>query len=71
MRDKDYRLGIYGGLSGSLKLLPYAMVITDDETTETVAKIFLELFKIVGSAPETIVTDEQASIKAGLDLLRY
>lgn len=70
-RGKDYRLGIIGGLSGSMKLLPFAFVIVDDETTETIAKTLYECFKLLGGKPKTIITDEQASIKAAINLLKY
>jgi hypothetical protein len=59
------------GLSSSMKLISFASVIVEEESAETIAKIFYEMFRLLGNAPEVIISDEQASIRAGLNILNY
>lgn len=39
-QGRKYAVGFIVGLNNNSKLTPYAIVITDDETKETMAKIF-------------------------------
>ena len=55
--ELKYGVGFIVGIKNNYKITPFAVVVTDAEFKERMAKIFLEFFKLMGKAPEAIFTD--------------
>lgn len=65
----QYGLGIFSGISNSNSIIIYGFCLLTTERTEDFVEIFKGFFSLIGGVPDTIITDEQASIESALKQL--
>ena len=65
-----YGLGIFTGISNTNSVVILGFCVMSSEQKEDFEKVFRGFFTLMGSQPQTIVTDEQAAIEAALESLK-
>lgn len=64
--EKEFKLGVFAGLSKEYTIKPFAYAILTDETTESIKWAIERFFYFFNSKPTVFITDEQKSIASAL-----
>jgi hypothetical protein len=54
----EYMIGVFASTNLYKKIVIFGLVVTNSQTVFAFSFIFKEFFKLVGSSPPTIITDE-------------
>ena len=60
-------MGVMAGTNGSKKIVIFALIVTNSQTTFAYKYIFKEFFDIMGSVPDIVITDEEKPMHYALE----
>ena len=72
-KNKDgrtWKVGIFTGISSSKKIVPFGLVICNEETTERFVQIVKAFTDMTNKIPDVIITDEDTAFLSAIDTLR-
>jgi hypothetical protein len=67
---QPWRLGVFTGISSSKKIVPFGLVICNEETADRYYSIFKTFGQIMGKMPNVIITDEDKATMSALKTLK-
>ena len=59
---QQYRLGVFVGISASKKIVPFGLVLCNEQTKERYYQILKSFSDIMNRFPEIIITDQDKAI---------
>ena len=63
-------LGIFGGSNHSKKIVVFGLAVTTSQSAFAYSFLFQHFFRMMGSVPEIIITDEEKAIHHSLRQLK-
>ena len=67
---KEWRIGIFTGISASKKIVPFGLVICNEETNERYVQILKAFSDIMGRLPNVIISDEDPAFLLAVDKMK-
>lgn len=66
---RAWRIGIFTGISSSKKIVPFGLVVCNEETRERYYQIFKSFSDIMNRLPEVIISDEDKALISAIESL--
>ena len=66
INGKSWGVGIFSGFGSNLELVIFGVSIINNESTESLSRLFANYLEMTGNSRPCIITDEQLSIKSSL-----